>query len=97
MDNCYLLTMVRDGSVDVYSVRIGSDPPSVFLFQERADAERYVIMLEQDDDYVVGETCDMDITEVPLGDAIDALEEKGHHYILIRSDELFVPPDGKLS
>ena len=94
---CYLLTVTRNESVDIYSVRAPGDPPTVFLFEERADAERYVIMLEQDEDYVVGETLDMDITEVPLTDAIDALDDKGHSYILIRSDELFVPPDGKLS
>jgi len=94
-DLCYMLTMVRDGSIDIYSVRLGDEPPNVFLFQDRDDAERYVIMLEEDDDYVVGETCTMDITEVPLDTAIDALNEKGHNYILIRTDELFVPPDGK--
>ena len=91
-DLCYMLTMVRGGSIDIYSVRVDDDPPTVFLFQELEDAERYVIMLEEDEDYVVGETCSMDITEVPLGTAVDALNEKGHNYILIRTDELFVPP-----
>ena len=90
---CYMLTMVRGGSIDIYSVSTDGEPPTVFLFQEREDAERYVIMLEQDTDYVVGETCTMDITEVPLGAAVDALNEKGHNFILIRSDELFIPPD----
>ena len=89
---CYLLTMVRGGSIDVYSVRVGGDSPTVFLFQEREDAERYVIMLEEDEGYSVGETCHMDITEVPLAGAIDTLNEKGHDFILIRSNELFIPP-----
>ena len=91
-DLCYLLTMVRGGSVDVYSVRVGDDPPTVFLFKEREDAERYVIMLEEDTGYTVGETCTMDITDAPLSDAIEALDEKGHNYIVIGSDELFIPP-----
>jgi len=95
-DLCYLLTMERDGSTDIYSVKAGEEPTTVFLFHNREDAERYVIMLEEDEDYIVGETCTMDITEFPLGDAVDALEEKGHNYILIRGDELFIPPDGKL-
>ena len=94
-DLCYMLTMVRDGSIDIYSVRVDGEAANVFLFENRDDAERYVIMLEEDEDYLVGETCTMDITEVPLGIAIDALNEKGHSYIHIRTDELFVPPDGK--
>ena len=89
----YLLTMVRDGSTDIYSVRVGNELPTVLLFQEREDAERYVIMLEEDSDYAVGETCTMNITEVPVEVAIDAFNQKGHNFILIRSDELFIPPD----
>lgn len=92
-DLCYMLTMVRGESIDIYSVSVDGEPPTVFLFQDREDAERYVIMLEQDTGYVVGETCTMDITEVPLRAAVDALVEKGHNFILIRSDELFIPPD----
>lgn len=93
---CYMLTMVRGGSIDIYSVRVDSDSPTVLLFKDRDDAERYVIMLEEDDSYTVGETCVMDITEVPLSDAVNALENKGHRYILIGSDELFIPPDSTL-
>lgn len=85
--------MVRGDSTDIYSVRVDGEPPTILLFQEREDAERYVIMLEEDPGYTVGETCTMDITEVPMDDAIDAFNAKGHSFILIRSDELFIPPD----
>lgn len=88
--------MEREGSVNIYSVRVDEKSPTVLVFENREDAERYVIMLEEDEDYIVGESCTMDITEVPLSTAIEALTEKGHRYVRIRSDELFVPPDGKL-
>lgn len=62
------------------------------IFQNKDDAERYVIMMEQDEEYVIGESLVMDITEVALGDAIDILSEKGHDYILVKDTDLFIPP-----
>ena len=92
-DVAYVLTHKRGGAIDVYSLSSGGSPPSVLIFQERDDAERYVIMLEQDVDYIVGEGLDLKITEIPLGDAIDIFTAKGHDFIFIQPDDLFVPPD----
>ena len=92
-DEAYVLTSKRSKAVDVYSVRSGDEPPNVLIFQEREDAERYVIMLQEDADYIVGEGLELEITEIPLGNAIDIFNEKGHNYIFVKSDDLFVPPD----
>ena len=92
-DEAYVLTSKRSNAVDVYSVRSGDEPPNVLIFQEREDAERYVIMLTEDVDYIVGEGLELEITEIPLGNAIDIFNEKGHNYIFVKSDDLFVPPD----
>ena len=92
-DTAYVLTHKRGSAIDVYSLSSGGGPPSVLIFQEHDDAERYVIMLEQDVDYIVGEGLELKITEIPLGDAIDIFNAKGHDYIYIQPDDLFVPPD----
>jgi len=49
-------------------------------------------MLEQDDVYIVGETFKLEVTEAPLVDVVDSLNEKGHDYIFVKPDDLFIPP-----
>lgn len=92
-DEGFVLTHKRGTALDIYSIRAGDEPPNVLIFQEREDAERYAIMLEEDVDYIVGESFELKVTEIPLGDAIDIFNEKGHGYLFIKSDDLFVPPD----
>ena len=92
-DEAFVLTHKRGSAMDVYSLRLGPLEPHVLIFQERDDAERYAIMLEEDADYIVGESFELKVTEIPLGDAIDIFNEKGHGYLYIKSDDLFVPPD----
>ena len=43
-DEAYVLTSKHSKSIDVFSVRCADEPPSVLIFQEREDAERYVII-----------------------------------------------------
>ena len=87
----YLLTSSREDSLDVYSVE-NNKTPTILIFECRDDAERYVIMLEQDDENIVGESLHLDITEVELSDAVDIFTEKNQMYILVRKDDLFIPP-----
>ena len=91
-DFCYLLTSNDEDGTNIYSLRDGDKEPEVLIFRKRDDAERYAIMLEQDDAYIVGESLDMDITEVKLGAAIDILNEKNRNYILVKEEDLFIPP-----
>jgi hypothetical protein len=91
-DSCYLLTSRDEDGTNIYSLRDGDKEPEVLIFQMRDDAERYAIMLEQDDAYIVGESLDMVISEVKLGAAIDILEEKNRNYILVKKEDLFIPP-----
>lgn len=91
-DLCYLLTTVDSEGTNIFSLRDGDKEPEVLIFQNRDDAERYVIMLEQDEDYIVGETLSMNIAEVKLGAAVDILNEKKRNYILVKEQDLFIPP-----
>ena len=91
-DQCYLLTSVDSEGTNIYSLRDIGKEPEVLIFQDRDDAKRYAIMLEQDDSYIVGESLTMDISEVELGAAIDILNEKERNYILVKKEDLFIPP-----
>lgn len=90
-EDVFILTTRKGGAFEIYSIRVDGEQ-SVFLFEDRDDAERYVIMMEQDPEYIVGETMFLDITEVPLSMALDVFNEKNLNYVYIKSDDLFVPP-----
>ena len=88
---CYILTTIHEGEQSIYSLR-DDGPPRVLMFETYDDADRYAIMLEQDEGYIVGETLTMEVAEVNLGDAIDVLNDKGQDYLFVRKDDLFIPP-----
>ena len=91
--SCYFLTGILSDDVQIYSLREDDEEvPRVLLFQERDDAERYVIMLEQDEGYIVGSTLEMKVNEASLGDVLDILNDKGHDFLFVRNDDLFIPP-----
>ncbi len=88
----YFLSGVNDGEITTYSLREDGEDPRVLLFQMYDDAERYVIMMEQDEAYRVGETIDLIINDAILGDIVDILSDKGYDYLFVRSEDLFIPP-----
>ena len=90
--DCYLITRVRDGALDVFSIN-RDGVQTILIFECLDDAERYVIMLQEDVEYIVGDELELEVTEIPLGDAIDIFNKKGHNYIFVKEDDLFVPPD----
>jgi len=49
-------------------------------------------MLEEDEEYNVGEHVELEVTEVPLDSALEVFNAKGDTYILAKSDDLFIPP-----
>ena len=78
--------------MDVFSISKAGGEPTILMFEDAEDAERYVIMLEEDEAYVVGETIHLKVTEIPMKDALDVFESKGHTYIFVKKDDLFIPP-----
>ena len=88
----YFLSGVNGGEMTTYSLREPGGEPRVLIFQDYDDAERYVIMMEQDEAYAVGETISLHINDAILGDIVDILNDKGHDYLFARKDDLFIPP-----
>lgn len=91
-ERCYIITQKRGTALDVFSISKEGDTPTILVFDKEDDAERYVIMLNEDDDYVVGESVHLEVTELPVKDALDVFDKKGHEYIFVKEDDLFIPP-----
>ncbi len=88
----YIITQTRGSAIDVFSITVGDGDPTILIFEDEDDAKRYVIMLEEDDSYVVGETIHLKVTAIPMEDALDVFNTKGHKYIIVKKDDLFIPP-----
>ena len=93
-DACYIITTTETKGMDVYTIK-SDGVKNVLVFEEGEDAERYVMMLYEDDGYIVGETLELEVFEVPLSAVVESLNEKGYSYIYIKVDDLFIPPDSK--
>ncbi len=89
---CYLLTIVDPEGTHIFSLRDADKEPEVLLFEDEDDAKRYAIMLEQDDDYLIGESLTMSVTEVKFKAAVEILKTKNRSYILVKKEDLFIPP-----
>ena len=94
IETCYLISSADSKKgLDVYSVRVEPNEPQVLIFQERDDAERYVIMLQEDEYYDNDRTSEMEVLEVPTEVVVQVLNVKGHSYIFVKPDDLFIPPN----
>ena len=91
---CYLLRVKLHGEENVYCVA-NDGVKTVLLFENRDDAERYVIMLEQDPEYMIGDSVEINIAEYPLEACQEVFRLKKYSYVYITSDDLFVPPPAK--
>ena len=89
---CYLLTIDDSEGTHIYSLRDSNRDPEVLLFEDEEDAERYAIMLEQDDGYLIGDSLNMNVAEVKFKSAIEILKTKQRSYILVKKEDLFIPP-----
>ena len=90
---CYLLTIKNSkGDTHIYSLRGDELEPEILIFETNDDAERYVQMLERDEEYLVGDTMDMVVSEVNFSNVLEILKVKERSYILVKKDELFIPP-----
>ena len=90
---CYLLTIKNsEGETHIYSLRDEGVEPEILIFENEDDAERYVQMLERDEEYLVGDTLKMVVSEVNFNNVLEILKVKNRSYILVKTDELFIPP-----
>jgi hypothetical protein len=82
----YLLTLKDRKDDGAYAVKDQYGHKVLFLFEEEDDAERYALMLENEDDTM------MDIVEVDDDLAIKTCKLYNYKYAVITPNDIIIPP-----
>tara|TARA_Y100001970_G_scaffold107579_1_gene134537 strand:- start:933 stop:1205 length:273 start_codon:yes stop_codon:yes gene_type:complete len=82
----FILTIAGKEKEGAYSVEDDHGVQVLYLFEEEDDAERYVMMLEEDNHP------EMTIMEVDNDLIIKTCEYHGYNYTVITSDDIVIPP-----
>ena len=81
----YILTLAGKEKEGAYSVEDDTGQQILYLFEEEDDAERYVMMLEENG------FSNMSVYEIETKQAIAACENFGYNYAIISSDDFVIP------
>jgi|TARA_R100000030_G_C3211148_1_gene113373 hypothetical protein len=82
----FLLTLKDSKDEGAYAVQDRYGHKVLFLFEEEDDAERYAMMLEDNED------ASMDIVEVDDELAIKTCKLHDYKYAVITPDDIVIPP-----
>ena len=82
----YLLTLKDNRDDGAYAVQDKHGNKVLFLFEEEDDAERYAMMLEDQEDAI------MDIVEVDDELAIKTCRHYAYKYAIITPNDIVIPP-----
>ena len=83
----FILTIAGKEREGAYSVEDEHGDQILYLFEEEDDAERYVMMLEEQD------YPEMNILEVEDNLMVKTCENHGYNYTIITSDDIVIPPE----
>ena len=86
----YLLTLKNKKNDGAYAVDDKFGQKVLFLFKEEDDAERYAMMLEDQEDNK------MDVIEVDDELAIKTCRAHNYKYAVITSNDIVIPPISKV-
>ena len=82
----YLLTLKTRRDDGAYAVQDKHGDKVLFLFEEEDDAERYAMMLEDQEDAT------MDVVEVDDELAIKTCKHYAYKYAIITPNDIVIPP-----
>ena len=85
----FLLTLKDKTDEGAYAVQDKYGDKVLFLFEEEDDAERYALMLNNDDKYQKK----MDVIEIDDQLAIKTCMRYNYKYSVITPDDLVIPPN----
>ena len=83
----YLLTLKDNRDDGAYAVQDKHGEKVLFLFEEEDDAERYAMMLEDQEDAI------MDVVEVDSDLAIKTCKLYNYKYTVITNQDIVIPPN----
>ena len=82
----FILTLRDKKEQGAYAVQDGSGNHVLFLFEEEDDAERYAMMLHEQDDK------EMDLVEVEDELALRTCKMYNYKYSIITPNDIVIPP-----
>ena len=82
----FILTFKDKKEQGAYAVQDGHGNHVLFLFEEEDDAERYAMMLEEQDDK------EMDLVEVDDALALRTCKMYNYRYSIITPNDIVIPP-----
>ena len=82
----FILTLRDKKEQGAYAVQDGSGNHVLFLFEEEDDAERYAMMLHEQDDK------EMDLVEVEDELALRTCKMYNYRYSIITPNDIVIPP-----
>ena len=82
----FILTLKNKTEQGAYAVQDGSGNHVLFLFEEEDDAERYAMMLHDQDDK------EMDLVEVEDELALRTCKMYNYKYSIITPNDIVIPP-----
>jgi len=82
----FLLTLKDKKDDGAYAVQDQYGRKVLFLFEDKDDAVRYALMLEDQ------EETEMDVVEVDDDVAINTCKMYNYHYAVITPDDIVIPP-----
>ena len=83
----FILTVAGRENDGAYSVKDGEGNRILYLFEQEDDAERYAMMLEEDDDYP-----EMHVLEVESEVMIKTCKLHGYNFNVITPNDIVIPP-----
>ena len=82
----FLLTLKENKGEGAYAVDDRYGNQVLFFFEDEDDAERYAMMLEEQEDR------EMDVIEVDADLAIKTCKQHNYKYAVITPDDIVIPP-----
>jgi hypothetical protein len=82
----FILALKHNEDEGAYSVDNDEGEKTLYLFEDRDDADRYVGLLEADD------FPEMSVVEVEDEKAVNTCEMYGYNYVIITPNEFVIPP-----
>ena len=83
----FIITL-EDQPDGVFSVFDDAEDRVIPIWTEGDDAERYLMMMEDDEDYPP-----MQVVEMEDHVIIGACQDRGHKFSIITPDDFLIPPD----
>ena len=83
----FILTVLGEEAEGAYSVLDPEGNRILYLFEAEDDAERYAMMLEEDDDYP-----EMHVLEVEDELMIKTCKVHGYNFTVITPNDIVIPP-----